>query len=288
MKFAIIANPKAGRMNADQKRIQLKAAGKELGARVYGLNTGSPERFVERAMEVSAHCDVLIVAGGDGTFASVVNAIYPNRLSLAYLPLGTGNALRHALSYRGKLLNIARHIRNGRPHTYDLIRCDGKRLAFMASVGLDGTAVRLWTRYRQQGVPSHRAYLMATLKAYLLTYRPGPALCTIDATDYTIDKLLSLAVMKQPYFGMGMKIAPHANWSDGQLHAVWLPARWHQSMISVATSFTIGNRAGTYRSGKKITVTSKIPLTLQVDGELGMTKPSFSFEVVPKALTLWH
>ena len=288
MKFAIIANPKAGRMNTGQKKSQLQAAGKELDASVYGLNTGSPESFVKRAVEVSAHCDVLVVAGGDGTFASIVNALYPNHLSLAYLPLGTGNALRHALGYRGNLVEIARLIRRGRPHIYDLIQCEGKRLAFMASVGLDGTAVRLWTRYRQLGVSSHRAYLMATLKAYLITYRPGPAKCTIDSTTYTIDKLLSLAVVKQPYFGMGIKVAPHANWSDGQLHAVWLPAKWYQSVIGVTTSITIGNRAGTYRTGKRVIISSKNPLTLQVDGELGLTKRTFSFEVVPKVLTLWH
>lgn len=286
--YAIIANPKAGRLNPDQKGSQLKEVSQILNAKVYGLNTTSSEELAGRAVEVSDRCDVLVVAGGDGTFSNIVNAIYPSRLSLAFLPLGTGNAIQSALAYRGRLANMAQRIRNGQRHTYDLIRCDGKHLSFMASIGLDGAAVKLWTRYRQQGFTGPKAYFLASLKAYLSEYRPGPVKLTIDETDITIEKLLSLVVVKQPYFGLGMKVVPRARWDDGRLHALWTQAKWHQPMIGVTTSFTIGNRAGTYRAGKTVQVRSKRPLTLQMDGELAWTHHAFSFEVLPGVLSLTH
>jgi diacylglycerol kinase family enzyme len=37
--------------------------------------------------------EVIVVAGGDGTFSDVINAIDTSRTPVAYLPLGSGNAM---------------------------------------------------------------------------------------------------------------------------------------------------------------------------------------------------
>ena len=111
MRYAIIANPKAGRLSVDQKWLVLKKVSQVLDADVHGLDTASTGELTRCAVELSTKCDVLVVAGGDGTLSKVINAIYPSRLSLAYLPLGTGNAIRRTLGYRGDLVDIARRIR---------------------------------------------------------------------------------------------------------------------------------------------------------------------------------
>ena len=288
MRYAIIANPKAGRLTVDQKRLLLNKVSPILDAEVQGLDTTSAAELTRCAVELSTRCDVLVVAGGDGTLSNVINAIYPSRLSLAYLPLGTGNAIRQTLGYRGGPVDIARRIHSGHRHAYDLIRCDGKRLAFMASVGVDSTAVKLWTHYRQQGFSGLKAYFLASLKAYLSVYRPGRVRLTIDETDITVEKMLSLLVVKQPYFGLGMKVVPQARWDDGYLHTLCIPSGWHNMVVGVATSFTIGNRIGIYQAGTKASVRSERPLTLQIDGELGWAHNAFSFEVLPGILGMKH
>lgn len=288
MRYAIIANPKAGGLTVDQKRLVLKKVSQILNAEVHGLDTASAEELNTCAFELSTQCDVLVVAGGDGTLSNVINAIYPSRLSLAYLPLGTGNAIHRALGYRGNPVNIAQRIRKGRRHTYDLIRCDGKRLAFMASVGLDGTAVRLWTRYRRQGYSGRKAYFLASLKAYFNTYRPGRVRLTVGKTNITVERLLSFIVVKQPYFGLGMKVVPQARWDDGRLHTLCVPSGWHNMAVGIATSFTVGNRTGIYQTGTKASVRSERLLTLQIDGELGWAHNVFSFEVLPGILKMKH
>ena len=217
MRYAIIANPKAGRLTVDQKRLLLKNPSRILDAQVHGLDTASAEELNSYAIELSEQCDVLVVAGGDGTLSNVINAIYPSRLSLAYLPLGTGNAIHRTLRYRGGPSTSPRRIRNGIRHACDLILCDGKRLAFMASVGLDGSTVKLWTRYRRQGYPGRKAYFLASLKTYFRVYQPGRVRLTVDETGIMVEKLLSLLVVKQPYFGLGMKVVPQGKmgrWSS--------------------------------------------------------------------------
>ena len=288
MRYAIIANPKAGRLTVDQKRLLLQNPSRILDAEVHGLDTASAEELNSCAVELSTRCDVLVIAGGDGTLSNIINAIYPSRLCLAYLPLGTGNAIHRTFRYRGCPTDIAERIRNGNRHAYDLILCDGRRLAFMASVGLDGSAVKLWTRYRKQGYPGRKAYFLASLKAYLSVYRPGRVRLTIDETDIIVEKLLSLLVVKQPYFGLGMNVVPKARWDDGRLHTLTVPSGWLNMVVGVATSITCGNRAGTYRAGTKVSVHSEKPLILQIDGELGWEHQAFSFEVLPGVLGLTH
>ncbi len=288
MQYAIIANPKSGGLTVDQKQIRLKTASRILNAKIHGLDTTSAAELTACAVELNKQCDVLVVAGGDGTLSDIINAIYPDRLSLAYLPFGTGNAIRRTLAYRGGIGDIARRIRNGRPHHYDLILCDKNRLSFLASVGIDGTAVKLWTRYRQQGYSPKKAYFLASTRAWIKVYRPGRICLTIDETEITIKKLLSLIVVPQPFFGLGMKVAPKAKWDDGRLHICGIPSGWWNTALAITTSFTIGNRAGIYKTGRKAVVQSEKPLTLQVDGDPGWESDTFLFEVLPGVLRMQH
>ena len=59
-------------------------------------------------------------------------------------------------------------------------------------------------------------------------------------------------------------------------------------LAGLVTGFTIGNRAGEYRQGNRVSVRLDDPLTLQVDGELGWTGNRFDFRILEKALRLKH
>ncbi len=288
MRYAIIANPKAGRLLVDQKRRLLAPASQILNASVHGLDTTSAAELASCAVALSNQCDVLVVAGGDGTLSDIINAIYPSRLSLAYLPFGTGNAIRRTLSYQGGIVDIARCIRNGRQHHYDLIRCDKKRLTFLASVGIDGIAVKLWTQYRRKGYSPQKAYFLASARALLGAYKPGRIRLTVNENKITINKLLSLVIVPQPYFGLGMRIVPKAKWDDGCLHTCCIPSGWWNLVSAITTSFTIGNRTGIYQSGTRAVVHSEKLLTLQIDGDPGWEGDTFSFEVLPGILGMQH
>ena len=148
LRYCILANPVSGFLPMHKRHQLLNDAASVLKANVYGLDTNSEEELVQCARERSEQCDVLVVAGGDGTFSLVVNAIDLSSTTLAFLPFGTGNALGYALNYHGGLSSIAVRIRKGVIHDCDLINCSDRKKAFMASLGIDGTIIHRYNWLR--------------------------------------------------------------------------------------------------------------------------------------------
>jgi diacylglycerol kinase family enzyme len=286
LRYSIIANPAAGTLPSDRRYALLKQAAAVLRAGIHGLDTGSTAELVQCAREQAARCDVLVVAGGDGTMSAVINAVDLASTALAFLPFGTGNALTHALGYRGGPLEIALRIRSGALRACDLIDCDGRKKAFMASLGVDGAAIRRYERYRSRGCRGLTAHLRAGLGALLGEYRPAGGRIDVDGDIRQVWRLMSLMVVKQPFFGMGLKAVPRARWDDGKLHSLTLAAGLPRALAGLVTGFTVGNRVGDYRCGKRLTARLTRPLTIQVDGELGWTSDRFAFAVLPRAFRL--
>jgi len=286
MRYEIIVNPASGKTTIDQKHHTLAEAAAILDAKIHGLDTPTADDLSQCARQLAGRCDVLVIAGGDGTFSDIINAIDTCQTPVAFLPLGSGNAMGYALKYKGDLADMALGIRNGRVHEYDLINSDNKRRAFMASLGIDGAVIRLRDRYRARGATGFKTYLRAGLNAYFRQYRRTSAKMNLDGNAFTVANLLSLMVMKEPYYGFGMCLVPQAAFNDRQLHILCVNTGLLGSVIAAGTAFTIGNRTGEYRSGRQLTVQLERPLVLQVDGNQGWTADNFSFTVLPKALKI--
>ena len=286
MNYAIITNPVSGGMTVDQKRSALAEAAKILKANIYGLDTVSAEDFSNCARDLASRCEVLVVAGGDGTLSDIINSVDTSKTPVAFLPLGTGNAMRHGLKYKGSLVAITRRIRDGKIHQFDLISCDEKKRAFIASVGIEGTIVRLWQQSRERGSSGFKAYFQATWRSYFKEYRRANGIMVVDAERLEARNLLSLMVMKQPYFGFGMKVVPEARFDDGQLHIRCINSGLLKTSFGILTAFTLGNVTGQYFTSTELTVKLDRPLVLQCDGNEGWEADFFSFKILPKALKI--
>jgi diacylglycerol kinase family enzyme len=286
MRYAIITNPVSGGMTIDQKRSALAKAADILDAEIHGLDTTSADHFAQCARELTTQCDVLVVAGGDGTFSNIINAIDTAETVVGFLPLGTGNAMRHALKYRIDLIDIAIRIRDGEIREYDLINCDDKRRAFTSSVGIDGTVIQLWERYRAQGRSGFKTYFRALFNSYFKEFKKTTVKVTIDDATFEMSKLLTLMVVKQPYYGFGMKVVPRARFDDGKLHINCNNSGFFGLVLGGLAAFTVGNLVGQYRTGIQVRVKSRRPLLLQTDGDLAWEADSFSFTLLPKALKI--
>ncbi len=238
------------------------------------------------AREMAEHCDILVVAGGDGSVSDVINAVDTSRQTIAYLPLGTGNALAHALCMRGPLMAGAKRIRDGSIHNYDLISCDNKARAFMASVGIDGSILNRIRHRHATGRTGLRAYFWAAGMAFFRDYQRPAAHISTDHTQMEVRNLLSLMVVKQPYYGFGVKAMPEARFDDERLHLRCIDATLLSALWAGFTSFTIGNRGGRYLSGQQVTVQLDRALLLQIDGHLAWKANHFSFAVLPQALKI--
>ena len=286
MRYAIISNPAAGKMSINQKLSALAKHAEILNAEIHGLDTKTAENFSECSREVASHCDVLVIAGGDGTLSDVINSVDTAKTTIAYIPLGTGNSMRYALNYRGGMAGIATRVKEGEIHQYDLISCDGIKRAFIVSVGIEGAVIRLRDKYLARGGSGFRAYLRAFLKAYFREYRRVTAKITVDDISFKIKNLLSLMVVKQPYYGFGMRVVPNARFDDRLLHVLCINSGIFKTALGAVTAFTIGNRVGEHITGKKVTISLERPLHLIVDGSGGWKSDEFTFTILPKALKI--
>ena len=288
MRYAIITNPVSGKMTVDQKRTVLANASKILDAKIYGLDIIATDDLGLCARELATYYDVLVTAGGDGTFSDIINSIDTTHTTIAYLPLGTGNAMRYALRYKGSLADIAMRIRDGKIYEYDLINCDEKKRAFMVSIGIEGALIRLRNQYLAQGATGFKTYLRAAFNTYFREYKRVIATITVDNTTFNVKDLLSLIVVKQPYYGFGMNVVPKARFDDRKLHILCINSGLFKCAIGTITAFTIGNRIGKYCAGQKISVQLEHPLILQIDGNNAWNADTFSFTVMPNALKIKH
>lgn len=286
MRYAIITNPVSGKMNVDQKRALLAKAAEILDANIYGLDAITTHDFEQCARELAANYDVLVTAGGDGTVSDVINSIDPGRTPIAYIPMGTGNAMRYALGYKGSLSDIAMRIRDGKIREYDLINCNEKKYGFMTSIGIEGILIHLRNQYLTQGSTGLTAYLRAAFNAYFREYKRAMATITVDNVTFNMVNLLSLMAVKQPYYGFGMNVVPEARFDDRKMHILCVNSCLFKCAIGVVTTFTMGNRIGTYLTGKKMSVRLNHPLMLQIDGNYAWDADSFSFTLMPHALKI--
>ena len=286
VKYAIITNPVSGKMTVDQKRLKLAKAAGILNAEIHGLDAINTNDFIQYGQELARRCDVLVVAGGDGTLSDIINSIDTAKTPIAYLPLGTGNAMQSALRYKGSLADIAMRIKNVEIHEYDLVSCSEKRRAYIASVGIEGQIIQLRDQYLPQGLTGFKAYFKALLKSYFREYKPTAAKIVIDKVVFEVKNLLSLMVVKQPYYGFGMKVVPRACFDDGHLHILCITSGFFKFIFGVATSFTIGNRVGHYLTGQHVTVSSERFMVLLIDGNEGWEANAFTFRALPNALKI--
>ncbi|MEJ2726831.1 MAG: diacylglycerol kinase family protein [Deltaproteobacteria bacterium] len=286
MQYAIITNPVSGKMGVDQKRAALAPAAQILKAEIHGLHTTTSDEFIQCARELAGRCDVLVAAGGDGTLSDVINAVDTSRICIGYLPLGSGNAFAHALSYKGRLVDTATRILEGEIHEYDLVSCDGRRRAFTASLGFEGAVIRLRDQYVDEGMTGMKAYIKALLDAYFTVYKRTNARVVVDGEAFDVPNLLSLMVVKQPYYGYGMNVVPRARFDDRRLHILCTNAGFLSVCVGMATAFVVGNRVGRYTQGEHLHVVVEKPLLLQTDGNLAWESSVFCFDVLKKALRI--
>ncbi len=286
MHYAIITNPASGKMDIDQKRSALSRPAQILQAEIHGLDTKTPAELAQCARELAGRCDVLVIAGGDGTLSDIINSINTAEKTIAYLPLGTGNCMRYALNYRGSLVDMAFRIRNGRIRHLDLIDCDKRRRAFTTSLGIEGAAIRLREQYLARGGSGLLAYIRAVMNAYLREYKRVAAEIRIDDRVWKVNRLLTLIIVKQPYYGFGMNVVPGARFDDQLLHTLCVDSGLLKTAFGAATAFTIGNRIGEYRTGRKVTVQLDRPLVAHMDGNGAWESDAFSFRLLAGALRI--
>jgi diacylglycerol kinase (ATP) len=283
MSCAIIANPKAGNIKAAlRKRTILEFVAQQLHATILGLESKDRPEFQKIAQSISNEAEILIVAGGDGTFSDVLNANLNPKVILAYLPLGSGNALRFGLNQPISYQKWIARFQQQQVKELDVILYNDTYRCFFTGIGFEAQIMLDRKRMREKGFDGIIAYGIPIAKGILTAHPRFSAVIDVDGNEHAVSNALTISLGKHPYYGYGIKANPYAVWDDGYIHVRPIT----ESPISLAWRLLyafIGTlKPQTYFKGKSLTIFTETPLPVQCDGEILPATNKASFTILPK------
>lgn len=280
MNVVLLSNPLAG----GSEREQLHAAADALGdmGEVSRIEP-SLEALDEEVRGAAAHADLVVVAGGDGTFNRAVNALshLVDDVALALLPMGTGNDLARTLELPLDPVPAAVAVANGRERSIDIGRASGpgvERLFVNACMGGFPVAVDEAIDEETKRRFGAAAFLLGGAKAATELRRSTVTLDGVEVRD-----CVAVGVGNGRTCGGGLEVWPRARPDDGFLDGCALPASSHAMALRLAAKV----KSATHHElddvkfcrGRRVAIASEPPIEINVDGELvGLFTPA-TFEV---------
>lgn len=280
---AIVANPAAGRMRHKRSRDRVNTIARELNAPLLGLDSTSAGDFRTCVADASRECEVLLVAGGDGTFTDALNA-ERGQAALGYLPFGTGNALGSALGLNGSRAYLER-VRRQVGQSVGVMLVDGERKAFFASLGVDALTVQ---KYNELTIWNRKGLVRYGLAfaAAMAEYRPANVTIRDGQIERRATGSLATIISKHPFYGYGLKVN-QGDLTDPFLHVrSFNLGRLRTAKAMAAAAFKVTPSTGVFHRGTSFTVHADTEQAFQCDGEWCGTGTEFHFEVLPDHLRL--
>ena len=231
MRVTLIHNPGAGR--ADQRSAKELVRLLEDAGHAVRYQSAKDEDWPE---VLEKRADVVAVAGGDGTVASVTRHMVRRGVPMAILPSGTANNIARSLGLLRKPFEVlARGWRDARRVRLDVGIASGPwgEHYFVEGLGAGlfaGLLVRSEENKAKREEERKKAKRPARvvdnalrrLKEAARTAEPVEIAAQLDGVDVSGNYLLFEAV-NLPYIGPNLYIAPDNRAGDGQLEVVLVP-----------------------------------------------------------------
>ena len=230
MRVTLIHNPGAGRQDENSEKSLMKLL-RRAGHKPRYQNV--KEKGWERVLDKRA--DLVVVAGGDGTVASVTRRMVRRGVPVTILPGGTANNIARSLGLlKGSFEELARGWKDGRRVRLDVGIASGPwgERYFVEGLGA-GLFAELLVRSEEKKEkrkeeketkrPAHIVdNALRRLKEAAETADPVEIGARLDGIDISGSYLLFEAV-NLPYIGPNLYIAPDTKAGDGQLEVVLVP-----------------------------------------------------------------
>jgi diacylglycerol kinase (ATP) len=238
---------------------------------------------------------LLIVVGGDGTVNEVVNGLgkagFPEDVTLAVLPMGTGNDLAATLAIPDDIEDAEEAIRENRVRTFDVARVRsegvGERFFINVASGGYGAETSGLADEEMKGRWGKLAYFRASLEK-AREFEVREVRVTLDGEERML-RAVNVAVGNCRYAGGGWLAAPKANPEDGLLDLVVIEDIGIKEALALAPaalsrSDYLGKEGVFSARAKRIQIeTQPGGLEFTADGELIGDEPA-EFEVLPHTL----
>jgi diacylglycerol kinase family enzyme len=247
----LIVNPRSGRGGPDPGRLVAEA--RKLGVETHLLGAGDDPGDVAR----NSGADVLGIAGGDGSLASVAEVALARDASFVCVPFGTRNHFARDLGLdRNDPLAALQAFADGKERRIDVGRADDRLFLNNVSLGVYARLVHRRERHRR------RRQTFARLRAWAIVVTQRHALgITIDGEHIEARIVL---VANNAYVLDLPSIGERDRLDEGRLH-LYVPGDER-----VAERFVIDAAAGRLQAA--------------VDGEPDVLETPVDFRIEPRAL----
>ena len=289
LKARVICNPASSGGRYEPEELHRELEGYDLE----WITTESPGDATEAAREWSD--GLLIVVGGDGTISEVVNGLgragFPEGVTLAILPAGTGNDLAATLAIPDDPDEAEAVLRQNRVRTLDVVRVRsagiGEQVFINVATGGMGAEVSDAADGEMKKRWGKLSYLRASLEV-AREYEVKEITLTLDGAERKI-RAVNVAIGNCRYAGSGWLAAPRANPEDGLLDLVVIEDVGVQEILKLAPTILadsdyLDKEGVFFARAREIRVESSPgSLEFTVDGEIIGNEPAV-FAVIPQAL----
>jgi diacylglycerol kinase (ATP) len=296
-RFFAIVNPAAGGGRSAKLAGPALAGLRAKGLQIDVIASTGPGHAIQLAREAydQGYCRFLAV-GGDGTAHEILNGVFARRnsvkrISLGFLPLGTGNSFLRDFTQNGADSSV-RALVAGRTRPVDLLRlihASGEIYAFnLLSIGFTADVAALTNRYFKPFGPL--GYLLGVFVRVIQLRRRSFAHRTDDEKDWDERRSLFLTFNNSKFTGGSMLIAPNADATDGFIEFVrWGPIG-RLSLLRMLPKLYDGTHIqhplASRRSVRRVEFNVPEAVDVMIDGEVA-TLECRSLEILPAALDVY-
>ena len=289
----ILVNPKAGARSARARADRLAELLRERGFATEVLSDLDETTDRANRSHAEGRLRALIGVGGDGTAAELVNRTTAG-LPLTILPAGNENLLARHLGLGRRPEAICQAVADGRIVRLDAAKANGRIFLLMIGCGFDGEVVRRVHQRRTGHIRSRnylkpilqtiRSYRYPELRVYWTDRRAPP-----DDSSSPSAVVRWLFAFNLPCYGGGLRLAPEADGTDGELDvcAFGRGGWWHTLRYAAGVAVRRHQRMAdcTVRRVKRLRIAADVEVPYQLDGDPGGVLP-VDVEVLPKRLTI--
>ena len=288
-RIRVLWNPTAGRKGGVPTNHSSREMLLELMSR-HGLGNelvapGSEQEAVEAARDaVNRGYDVVVGAGGDGTFGLVGRQLLGTRTALGILPLGSVMNIPRMLGVPRDPEEAARVLADGNLRVIDVGQVGDRIFYETGSVGMHAAATRELPLVDRG---DYGALVRSIVAAF--NYRPSDVRIELDGARTITVKAVEVVVANGPFMGLGLAVASEALLDDGLFDVRVFLHYTKAEQLRYLWSIVRGRRPQERRSlterASWVRITSERPLAARADAvDLGSTP--VIFEIRPNALTV--
>jgi YegS/Rv2252/BmrU family lipid kinase len=296
-RFFAIVNPAAGGGRSAKLAGPALSRLREKGLSIDVIASTGPGHAVQLAREAyDQGYRRFLAVGGDGTAHEILNGVFANRqsferISLGFLPLGTGNSFLRDFSDKGAEASMQALLEN-RTRPVDLIRlrhATGEIYSFnLLSIGFTADVAAITNRHFKPF--GHLGYLLGVFVRVVQLRRRSFALRCDDDKDWDERRSLFLTFNNSKYTGGTMLIAPDADPTDGLIEFV----RWGpigrlgllRTLPKLYDGSHIKHPLASRRAVRKVEFNVPVPTDVMIDGEVA-TLECRSLEILPAAVDVY-